>query len=45
MNIKERGRIIDELNERIQDAENADDNDVAFALTNFYEWFLENYVY
>lgn len=45
MNQKEKEKIIEELNKRIDDAKNAEEYDVSFALENFYEWFFENYVY
>ena len=45
MDSKERAKIIDELNERIQDATNLDEHDAVFALENFREWFFEYYVY
>ena len=40
-----RDKITEELQERIQDARNIDNHDEAFALENFYEWFLESFVY
>ena len=41
---REQDTIIEELQERISDARNLDENDVAFALENFYEWFLDVFV-
>jgi hypothetical protein len=45
MDSKSKDIIIIELQERIRDANNIDNHDEAFALENFYEWFLESFVY
>lgn len=38
-------KIIEELNKRIDNANNVEEFDVAFALENFLEWYFENYIY
>lgn len=45
MNNREKTKVIEELNKRIDDAKNLDEHEAVFALENFYEWFFENYVY
>lgn len=45
MEKRERDLIMQELQKRIQDARNIDSHDEAFAVENFYEWFLEMFVY
>lgn len=44
MDKKTRDIIIEELQERIGDANNLDNHDEAFALENFYEWFVERFI-
>ena len=43
MNDEERAKILEELNERIQEAKNLDDYEAVFALENFHQWFIEYY--
>lgn len=37
--------IIDELNKRIEEAEDNEETEAAETLQNFYEWFVEKYIY
>lgn len=40
-----RGKIIEELNKRIDERSNLEDFDAEFALQNFLEWFMEEFIY
>lgn len=38
-------KIIDELNRRIEEAEDNEDVEVADGLKDFYEWYVEEFIY
>jgi hypothetical protein len=42
---KTKEQIIEELNNRIVNAENIDNYEAKFALENFFEWYKERFVY